>query len=80
MRVPDGPGEAPAGLLGGCKMLKIHWFFYHVFTFSMHFVVLGGAFFCQPVLFEVGLGATRVPRWFRMALVRLQLGCLEGAT
>ena len=30
MRVPGGPGEAPAGLPGGCKMLKIHWlFFWH---------------------------------------------------
>ena len=34
---------------------------------------------CQPVLFEVGLGAKRVPLWSRMAPVRLQRGCLEGA-
>ena len=30
MRAPDGPGEAPAGRPGGCKMLIFHWF-YNVF-------------------------------------------------
>ena len=28
MRVSDGPGEAPARLLGGCKMLIFHVFFF----------------------------------------------------
>ena len=39
MRVPDGPGEAPEGLLGGCKMLIFN-VFYVVFTFSMHLAFL----------------------------------------
>ena len=34
MRVPDGPGEAPEGLLGGCKMC-ISLGFYMVFTIPM---------------------------------------------
>ena len=36
MAVPDGPGEAPEELLGGCKMLSFHWFLYgfHVFHAS----------------------------------------------
>ena len=48
MRVPDGPGEAPEGLLGGLKILLFHCF-YIVFTFSMHLALwlirlaLGGA-------------------------------------
>ena len=48
MRVPDGPGEAPEELLGGCKML-IFTGFYSVFTLSMPlafllmFLVRGGA-------------------------------------
>ena len=48
MGVPDGPGEAPEGLLGGCKML-IFTCFYNVFMFSMPlafllmFLVRGGA-------------------------------------
>ena len=47
-RVPDGPGEAPEGLLGGCKML-IFMCFHIVFTFSMRLALwvvdleLGGA-------------------------------------
>ena len=86
MRVPDGPGEAPAVLLGGCKILKIHCFFFILFSSFPCILRLGSCFWrlveqisCQPVLFEVGLGAKRVPRWSRMALVRLQRGCLEGA-
>ena len=49
MRVPDGPGEAPEGLLGGCKMLICRWFFYGVFTFCtplaflLMFLARGGA-------------------------------------
>ena len=35
MRVPDGPGEAPAGPPGGRKIVCFHWF-YKVFVFSMH--------------------------------------------
>ena len=35
MRAPDGPGEAPAGLRGGRKML-FFMCFYDVFTFPMH--------------------------------------------
>ena len=48
MRAPGGPGEAPAGLPGGCKMMKVHWFCV-VFMFCMHlalrltFLALGGA-------------------------------------
>ena len=36
MRAPDGPGEAPAGLLGGCKMM-----FFFVFLYGFHVFHLG---------------------------------------
>ena len=35
MRAPDGPGEAPAVLLGGSKLLIFQWFL-SGFTFAMH--------------------------------------------
>ncbi len=40
MRVPDGPGEAPEGLLGGCKMLTFHWC-YIVLTFAVDELFVG---------------------------------------
>ena len=40
MRVPDGPGEAPDGLLGGRKIVVFHCFFYSVFVFSMLLALL----------------------------------------
>ena len=36
MMVPDGPGEAPAGLPGGCKLLFFPLFYHSVSTLSMH--------------------------------------------
>ena len=45
MRVPDGPGEAPEGLLGGCKIVIFNGF-YVVSTFSMHLAFLLMFFAC----------------------------------
>ena len=67
MRVPDGSGEAPEGLLGGCKMLIFCCFY----CFFLRFPCLLRSCLCswrvvalvsgQKVLFEGGLRARRAP-------------------
>ena len=66
MKAPDGPGEAPEGRRGGCKMLFFHCFFFIVISrlpcilsFGSCFCRLAALISCEHVLLEDCLGARR---------------------